>query len=651
MIRRLLIANRGEIARRIARTCRRLGIDYVAVYSEADRSSPHLQGATASVCIGPALAAQSYLNQARIVDAALAHGCDAVHPGYGFLSESPLFAGAVAAAGLIFVGPRAETIAALGDKARAKALMAKAGVPTVPGSAKATESVRALAKAADEIGYPVLLKPSAGGGGKGMQVVANGGSLRDAAERAIRLARANFGDGRLIVERFVERPRHIEVQVFGDHAGNVVHFFERECSLQRRHQKVVEEAPAARLAPTSRRAILEAAVRGARSINYLNAGTFEFIVDADGEFYFLEVNTRLQVEHPVTEAITGIDLVEWQLRIAAGQPLPLAQEHIAVRGHAFECRVYAEDPTHDFRPAPGKALHVSWPTGVRVDAGIETGGEVTSFYDPMIAKLVAHGSDRADALKRLHAAVCSTAVLGLTTNLGFLDELLRDPNVGEAAVHTHYLDQRPPSRSAPEGACAIAAALSLAAPAPAWPWSACHPVGTLDRGSLVHKAPLGTLWFWIGHDLIEASLAGWCAGKATVTVAGELFDVHIQGTEDGVHHGTLGEAAWRAVSACGCIELSLGGTRHRIEPYGERSAAQLTGAGSALSPMPGVVVALPVGIGDAVREGDVLAVVEAMKMENQVTATFDGTVTRINCCLNETVAAGHLLVTVEPTTG
>ncbi|MGW6156185.1 acetyl-CoA carboxylase biotin carboxylase subunit, partial [Streptomyces sp. NPDC055144] len=445
MVKRLLIANRGEIARRIARTCRRLGIEYVAVHSEADGAAAHLDGAFEQVLIGPSPAADSYLRADALIDAALRTGCDAVHPGYGFLSENAEFASATAAAGLVFVGPDASTIAAMGDKATAKRLMAEAGVPVLPGSADATESSDDIRAHADRIGYPVILKPVAGGGGKGMQVIEHERDLAPAVEAAVRLARASFGDGRLLVERYLRRPRHIEVQVFGDTHGNVVHLFERECSLQRRHQKIVEEAPAVNLPADVREALLSAAVRGAQAIGYTNAGTFEFILDSagdgDGGFYFLEVNTRLQVEHPVTEAITGLDLVEWQLRTAAGEQLPLAQGEITTSGHAIEVRVYAEDPDADFRPAPGRALATLWPTDLRVDAAFDGAGDVPVFYDPMIAKLIAHDPARPAALARLLHAVRSTAVLGLTTNLGFLADLLRDPRVSAGLIDTHLVDE------------------------------------------------------------------------------------------------------------------------------------------------------------------------------------------------------------------
>jgi acetyl/propionyl-CoA carboxylase alpha subunit len=652
MIGRLLIANRGEIASRIARTCARMGIEYVAVYSEADAASPHLRGAAAKSCIGPPTAALSYLDQERIIGAAREHACDAIHPGYGFLSENAGFARAVAAAGLRFVGPSAGIIDSLGDKARAKEIMRKAGVPTVPGMAHASEDLNELKRAAKEADYPLLLKPSAGGGGKGMYVVHEPAALRETLERAMRLARAHFGDGRLILERYLDRARHVEVQVFGDTHGNVVHLFERECSLQRRHQKIIEEAPAPGLSEELRLGLYAAAVRGAKAAGYDNAGTFEFILSDTGEFYFLEVNTRLQVEHPVTEAITGLDLVEWQLRCASGEALPLTQKQIRASGHAFECRVYAEDPANDFRPAPGKAIHVSWPQAARVEAGIVGGGEVTPHYDPMVAKLITWGQTRAEARAAMLAALRSTAVLGLTTNLGFLQHIMNDPNIAQGSYHTQYLDQAPfKPRDATAAALACACAATLAVERmrqPRWPWSACHALGSFDRVNLVPEAPMGELWFWVGHDLHKGAFGRCDDGGIEVFVGKERFFVRIDAVEGGVLHGTLGDTSWHATRASAAIELMLDGTRYSLQAYADRNPAQFSIGASALSPMPGVVVSLPVKLGQAVSEGDVLAIVEAMKMENKVTAAFAGTVTAINCRLNESVNAGDLLVTVEP---
>ena len=652
MIRRLLIANRGEIASRIARTCTRMGIEYVGVYSEADANSPHLRGAAARSCIGPPIAAHSYLDQKRIIGAAQEHACDAIHPGYGFLSENAEFASAVATAGLRFIGPSARVIASLGDKARAKEIMRDAGVPTVPGMANASENLNELKRAAKTLDYPLLLKPSAGGGGKGMQVVREPGALHETLERAIRLARGHFSDGRLILERYVDRARHVEVQIFGDSHGNVVHLFERECSLQRRHQKIIEEAPAPGLSEELRAQLLAAAVLGAKAVGYDNAGTFEFILTDTGEFYFLEVNTRLQVEHPVTEAITGLDMVEWQLRCASGEALPLAQEDIHAVGHAFECRVYAEDPANDFRPAPGKAIHVSWPQAARIEAGIVEGGEVTPYYDPMVAKIITEGRTRTDARAAMLAALRSTAILGLTTNLGFLQQVLDDPSIVQGSYHTQSLDDaRFKARDATAGAIACACAATLAVERmrqPRWPWSACHTVGVLDRTDLTLGAPNGELWFWVGHNLHRGAFGRFDESGAEIFIGEERFCVRIHAVEGSVVHGTLGDMRWHATRVSTAIELMLNGTRYSMQAYADRNPSQFSIGASALSPMPGVVVSLPVKLGQTVSEGDILAIVEAMKMENKVAAAFAGTVTAINCRLNETVNAGDLLVTVEP---
>ncbi len=629
-----------------------MDIEYVAVYSEADAASPHLSGAVAKVCIGPPIATQSYLDQARIIAAAQDHGCDAIHPGYGFLSENAGFASAVAAAGLRYVGPSAGVIASLGDKASAKELMRAAGVPTVPGMARASDDLNELERAAETIGYPLLLKPTAGGGGKGMQVVREPAALREALDRGIRLARAHFSDGRLILERYLSRARHVEVQIFGDSHGNVVHLFERECSLQRRHQKIIEEAPAPRLDEESRARLHAAAVRGAKAVGYDNAGTFEFIIGDTGEFYFLEVNTRLQVEHPVTEAITGLDLVEWQLRCASGEPLALTQADIHAAGHAFECRVYAEDPANDFRPAPGRAIHISWPQQARVDAGIVSGGEVAPYYDPMVAKLITRGDTREQARESMVSALRSTAVLGLTTNLGFLQHLMNDPIVVQGSYHTQYLDEalfRPGDATAAAIACACATTLAAERMRePRWPWSACHSVGVFDRDKLIAEAPLGELWFWVGHETLKGAFGQCDASGIEVFVVGQRHFVQIDTVDGSVFHGRLGHIHWHAMRASTAIELMLDGARFSIQAYADRNPAQFSVGASALSPMPGVVVALPAQVGQAVAEGDVLAVVEAMKMENRVTAAFSGIVTAINCRLNETVNAGDLLVTVEP---
>ncbi|HJU20706.1 MAG TPA: acetyl-CoA carboxylase biotin carboxylase subunit, partial [Stellaceae bacterium] len=435
MFSKILIANRGEIACRVIRTARRLGVATVAVYSEADRSALHVALADEALPIGPAPARQSYLNGAAIVAAAQKSGAEAIHPGYGFLSENADFADSCAAADIAFIGPPAAAIRAMGSKAAARALMREAGVPIVPGYDEADQDPARLLDAARRIGFPVLIKASAGGGGRGMRVVAEPDDFAAALAAAKREAGGAFGDERMLIERYLDRPRHIEIQVFADRHGQIVHLFERDCSIQRRHQKVVEEAPAPGLAAETREAMAAAALAAARAVGYVGAGTVEFVA-AEGRFYFIEMNTRLQVEHPVTEAVTGLDLVEWQLRAAAGEPLPMTQEDIACRGHAIEVRLYAEAPERNFLPQTGRLAGLRLPQGdiARVDTGVREGDRVTPFYDPMIAKIAVWGEDRAAATRRLQRALAETAVLGLTTNLSFLARIASHPAFAAGAV-------------------------------------------------------------------------------------------------------------------------------------------------------------------------------------------------------------------------
>jgi acetyl-CoA carboxylase biotin carboxylase subunit len=445
MIRRLLIANRGEIALRVIRACRELGIETVAVYSEPDAAAPHVAAAVVAVAIGPAAASASYLSIPAIVDAAKAAGADAVHPGYGFLSENESFAAACADAGLTFVGPPARVIARMGSKIEARRLMQKAGVPVVPGETPDDQTDDGLRATVERVGLPVLIKASAGGGGKGMRTVREAAEVTGAIQAARREATAAFGDGTLYVERLVEEPRHIEVQVFGDAHGHVVHVFERECSVQRRHQKVIEESPSPVLTPALRARITEAAVQAARAAEYLNAGTIEFLLDGSGDaarFYFLEMNTRLQVEHPVTEQVAGVDLVRAQLLVAAGEPLPWTQEQLTQRGHAIEARVYAEDPSEGFIPQAGRILLYREPRlpGVRIDAGIAEGSEVSVHYDPMLAKVIATAETRDLAIARLTSALRHYPILGIRTNVPFLLRILEHPRFRNASIHTGFLD-------------------------------------------------------------------------------------------------------------------------------------------------------------------------------------------------------------------
>lgn len=443
MFDKILIANRGEIACRVAATCRRLGIASVAVYSDADAHAKHVAACGEAVHIGGAAAADSYLRIARIIDAARATGAQAIHPGYGFLSENEDFARACEDAGIVFVGPPVEAIAAMGSKAAAKALMHAAAVPLVPGYHGDDQSPELLRREADRIGYPVLLKASAGGGGKGMRVVEHAADFAAALASCQREAAASFGNDRVLIEKYLQRPRHVEVQVFGDTYGNAVYLFDRDCSVQRRHQKVLEEAPAPGLADELRQAMGEAAVAAARAVGYVGAGTVEFIMTGDA-FYFMEMNTRLQVEHPVTEMVTGLDLVEWQLRVAAGEPLPLTQPELHVRGHAIEARLYAENPARGFLPSTGRLKHLRFPAGVefdtgaavRIDSGVREGDAITPFYDPMIAKLIVHGDTRAQALATLGRALRECEVVGLHTNAEFLQRIVASRPFADADLDT-----------------------------------------------------------------------------------------------------------------------------------------------------------------------------------------------------------------------
>jgi 3-methylcrotonyl-CoA carboxylase alpha subunit len=491
MFRRVLIANRGEIAIRIARACREERIESVAVFSEADRDAPHVRAADRAVCIGPPPSSQSYLSASALLDAARATGCDAVHPGYGFVSENAAFARACDQAGLVFIGPPAAIIEQMGSKIAARQLMVAAGVPVVPGGIAADQSDQGIAAAADEVGFPVLVKASAGGGGKGMRVVRDHESARTLIPAARREAIASFGDGTLYVERLIERPRHVEVQIFGDTHGHIVHLFERECSIQRRHQKVIEESPSPALTPALRRAMGAAAVAAARAAGYVNAGTIEFLVEGSGDaarFYFLEMNTRLQVEHPVTEAVAGVDLVRAQFVVAAGGRLPWTQESLTTRGHAIECRIYAEDTADGFLPQAGPLLLYREPSGpgIRVDSGVEEGGEVAVHYDPLLAKLTAWAESREAAINRAVAALRRFPILGILTNVPFLIRLLAHPEIRAGKMHTRFIEEHAaelltvpdaPLEALAAAALAstpVAAALNPATVAAPDPWSTIH---------------------------------------------------------------------------------------------------------------------------------------------------------------------------------
>jgi acetyl-CoA/propionyl-CoA carboxylase, biotin carboxylase, biotin carboxyl carrier protein len=629
----VLIANRGEIAVRIIRTLRAMGIRSVAVYSDADVIARHVAEADIAVHIGAAPARDSYLNIGAVVDAARRTGAQAIHPGYGFLSENPEFAAALDKAGVTFIGPSINAIKTMGNKIAAKAAVAKFDVPVVPGVARPGLTDHELIAAADDIGYPVLVKPSSGGGGKGMRLVAQPSELPSALASARRESAAAFGDDTLFLERFVMRPRHIEVQVLADRYGNVVHFGERECSLQRRHQKVIEEAPSPLLDDATRARIGAAACDTARSVDYTGAGTVEFIVSADrpDEFFFLEMNTRLQVEHPVTELITGWDLVEWQVRIAAGEKLPVVQDDIALHGHAIEARVYAEDPAHGFLPTGGTVLDAVEPgdiPGVRIDSGLATGMVIGSHYDPMLAKVIAHGADRAAALRTLDRALAGTAVLGVTTNIEFLRYVLTDPDVVAGTADTGLLD-----RQAADFRTATSTDEDLIAAA-AYQWvqvwsDSTDDLWTQPSGWRIGDNASTTFRLQTGERIDHVDLAGRPERALARVENGESrsLSVDLAGrgltvTIDGLRREYLAAMAdgqiWLARPA-GTIMVA------QVQEAAVRPDDEHSGDAELISPMPGTVVAVGVDSGMHVTAGTVIVTIEAMKMEHALTAPIDGT--------------------------
>ncbi|MCO1655239.1 acetyl/propionyl/methylcrotonyl-CoA carboxylase subunit alpha [Pseudonocardia humida] len=657
MFETVLVANRGEIAVRVIRTLRRMGIRSVAVYSDADAGAPHVAAADLAVRIGPPPAAQSYLSIERIVEAARATGAQAVHPGYGFLSENTAFAAACAEAGVVFVGPPTAAIEAMGDKIAAKATVAKAGVPVVPGSDGAGLSDQELALAVEQVGYPVLLKPSAGGGGKGMREVHDAAGLAEAITSARREARASFGDDTLLVERLITTPRHIEVQVLADTHGNVIHLGERECSLQRRHQKIVEEAPSALLTVEQRERMGAAAVEAARAVGYTGAGTVEFIVGADrpDQFYFLEMNTRLQVEHPVTEEVHDIDLVEAQLRVAAGEvrPWPL---NVRARGHAVEARVYAEDPAAGFLPTGGRILALRTPAGVRVDSGVETGTVVGSDYDPMLAKVVAWGHDRADALGRLDAALRETVLLGVGTNIAFLRALLADPDVRAGRLDTGLVGRRVDDWTAAGPSDDVLVAAAVHALLELEPTGAVVDPFDVPGGWRVGE-PAWVSWQMAvaGREPVAVRVRGRAADAAcrvgdgperrcSGALSGDRLTVTVDGLTRAYTVARDGEVLWLGRDGAAWAV--------RERPPLEAAAAAEQGAGGPVrSPMPGTVTVVEVVAGQVVAAGDRLVVVEAMKMEHVLTAPVDGTVREVTAAVGATVAKDEVLAVVEPAAG
>ncbi|MFD3666239.1 acetyl/propionyl/methylcrotonyl-CoA carboxylase subunit alpha [Streptomyces sp. NPDC058659] len=631
----VLVANRGEIAVRVIRTLREMGVRSVAVYSDADADARHVREADTAVRIGPPPAAESYLSVPALLDAAARTGAQAVHPGYGFLAENAAFARACADAGLVFIGPTAEAISLMGDKIRAKETVKAAGVPVVPGAADPE-----LVEAARELGAPVLLKPSAGGGGKGMRLVRDLAVLEEEIAAARREARSSFGDDTLLVERWIDRPRHIEIQVLADTHGNVIHLGERECSLQRRHQKIIEEAPSVLLTPEIRASMGAAAVEAARSCGYVGAGTVEFIVPGvdPSAYYFMEMNTRLQVEHPVTELITGVDLVEWQLRVASGEPLPFAQEDITLSGWAIEARICAEDPSRGFLPSGGTVLSLNEPqgAGVRTDSGLSQGTEVSSLYDPMLSKVIVHAKDRPTALRKLRSALADTVTLGVPTNAGFLRRLLAHEDVVAGDLDTGLVERDAESlipEGVPTEVYAAAAAVRIAelAPAPRDGWTDPFSVPSGWRlGGRPAPLPFPVRVSGLEPVMVEAP------GGARVT------DTSVTVTVDGLTHHFHRSGNWLGrdgdswhVLDHDPVEAALSGARHG-------------GADTLAAPMPGTVTVVKVAVGDEVEAGQSLLVVEAMKMEHVISAPHAGTVTELDVTPGSTVAMDQILAVVAP---
>jgi 3-methylcrotonyl-CoA carboxylase alpha subunit len=668
MFGKLLIANRGEIACRIIRTARRLSLRTVAVYSDADASARHVALADEAYRIGPPAARESYLKIDAILTAAKASGAEAIHPGYGFLSENAAFAEACATAGLTFVGPPSAAIRAMGDKSSAKALMERAGVPVVPGYHGPAQDLQTLTAAADKIGYPVLLKAAAGGGGKGMRIVDRADALVEALAGAKREAASAFADDRMLVEKYLLSPRHIEIQVFADNHGNVVHLFERDCSIQRRHQKVLEEAPAPGLSADRRRAMGEAAVACARAVGYRSAGTVEFIVDRDGRFYFMEMNTRLQVEHPVTEMITGEDLVEWQLAVAAGDRLPKRQDEIRLDGHAFEARLYAEDPARDFLPATGRLAHLAFPAEgphVRVETGVASGDAVSIHYDPMIAKLVVWDRDRNAALARLRGALGACEIVGVPTNLALLGAIAAHPDYATGAVETGFIAAHraallPAPAPAPERIYALAAlavmlrlkddALAAVQSSDRFsPWhladgwrlndDAWHVLRFRDPGRPAQDAEMALTVHFARRGFVIDLPGGPCAARGALK-ANDRIDADLAGVRC--------EAV--VVRRGAEITTLLDGRSYPlvlVDPMTAVEADELS-AGRLTAPMPGKVVAVHVAAGDAVKRGAPLLVLEAMKMEHTIVAPADGTIDGLPYAVGDQVEEGAELVKFKP---
>ena len=651
MIRRLLIANRGEIARRIQRTAAGMGIHTVAIYAEDDAGAPFVREADEAFALGGTTAAESYLDVAKVLDAARRSGADAVHPGYGFLSENAAFASAVLEAGLVWVGPPPGVIDAMGDKLAAKRVMADAGVPMLP-SVEIDESTD-LAAAAREVGFPALVKAAAGGGGKGMRVVTRAEDLGNAVAAARREAAAAFGNPTVFLERYVTGARHVEIQILGDRFGNLVHCFERECSIQRRHQKVIEESPSSAVDGALRSRMGEAAISGARAMGYQNAGTVEFLLGPGGEFYFLEVNTRLQVEHPVTEAVTGLDLVREQIRVAEGEPLSFGQSDLSMAGHAVEARLYAEDPERDFLPATGTLLAWAPPVepAVRFDSGVETGSHVGVQFDPMLAKVIAHAPTRSEAAKRLALALERTRIQGVVTNRDFLVSTLRHPEFLAGNTTTGFIDDvEPERRRSPKPGELRSAAIAAALFEQEQNRRSTTLLRTIPSGWRNSVMPPERIRFRHGGDEVlveyrhrrdgsfEVATAGETGAARVRGLDGDLFDLEIDGRCQRMTVHSSGAKVW-VHGATGDLELE------RIPRFPAPEVGAV--AGGLVAPMPGKVLAAEVEVGDSVERGQLLLILEAMKMEHRIVAPHAGLVVECQAKVGEQVGNGDLLIVVE----
>ncbi|MFD2205231.1 acetyl/propionyl/methylcrotonyl-CoA carboxylase subunit alpha [Kiloniella antarctica] len=657
MFKKILIANRGEIARRIIRSARLMGVKTVAVYSDADRDAPFVGEADEAVHVGPPAPAESYLLTDRILEVAKQTNAEAVHPGYGFLSENAKFADNCTKSDIVFIGPPASSIIDMGDKSASKRLMRNAGVPLSPGYEGEDQDGTFLSEQADKIGYPVMIKASSGGGGKGMRIVHAPSEFNAALASCQREAKAAFGDDRVLIEKFIENPRHVEIQVFADNHGNTIHLFERDCSSQRRHQKVIEEAPAPGLSDKTRAAMHKAAIAAAEAVGYRGAGTVEFLLAPNGEFYFMEMNTRLQVEHPVTEMITGLDLVEWQLRIASGEPLPAQQNEITLTGHAFEARIYAEDPDNDFLPATGDLIRLSFPKAsenIRVDAGVEEGGTVSPHYDPMIAKLITWDENREKALERLCSALDDTHIVGLTTNVAFLSRLANVKPFKSAILDTGLIEREkdalfPTSTPIPDHALILASLVELLGYKPQVPdTDPFSPWGAQDGWRLGGRANRKLNFVKEQQEYPVNALYN--AEGFSLEIRGRNYHVTGKVNGDQVEANINGHAIKASVIVYGLERhIFVHGAHYQLELFDPLVAAEDLGedTGGLRAPMPGKIIKLFAAVGDEVMPGDPLLVLEAMKMEHTIVAPNKGKISSFLAQENEQVNEGDVLVELD----